>query len=155
MKGLWLTAALVLIADQASKSFVMQHLAPDESVVAIPHTLWWTFVENTHGAFGLFGNSGTLLIVMAIVVLGVFWVAFREAARDSLVVRVAFGAIVGGAIGNILDRVHYHYVVDFIDLRWWPVFNVADSCICVGVAVLVIASLRRDMRARTRHPQAP
>lgn len=155
MKGLWLTAALVLIADQASKSFVMQHLAPDESVVAIPHTLWWTFVENTHGAFGLFGNSAALLIVMAIVVLGVFWVAFREAARDSLVVRVAFGAIVGGAIGNILDRVHYHYVVDFIDLRWWPVFNVADSCICVGVAVLVIASLRRDMRARTRHPQAP
>lgn len=153
-----MTAALVLLADQATKAFVIQHLAPDESMVAIPHTLWWTFVENTHGAFGLFGNSAVLLVLMAIVVLGVFWFAFREAARDSLVIRIAFGAIVGGAIGNILDRVHYHYVVDFIDLRWWPVFNVADSCISVGVVVLVLASLKRDMHARTRQsspPQAP
>ena len=153
-----MTAALVLIADQATKGFVMQRLAPDESIVAIPSVLWWTFVENTHGAFGLFGNSAALLIVMAIVVLGVFWFAFREAARESLIIRIAFGAIVGGAIGNILDRVHYHYVVDFIDLRWWPVFNVADSCISVGVAVLVIVSLRRDIRARSRQtspPQAP
>jgi signal peptidase II len=158
VKGLWLTAALVFAADQLSKSFVLQHLAPDESHVAIPHVLWWTFVENTHGAFGLFGNSAALLIGMAIVVLGVFWYAFREAARESLFVRVAFGAIVGGAVGNILDRLHYHYVVDFVDLRWWPVFNIADSCITIGVAILVVASLRRDMRARARTtspPQAP
>ena len=153
-----MTAAFVLIADQATKAFVMQHLAPDESAVAIPHVMWWTFVENTHGAFGLFGNSAALLILMAVVVLGVFWFAFKDAARDSLIIRIAFGAIVGGAMGNILDRVHYHYVVDFIDLRWWPVFNVADSCISVGVAVLVLASLRRDMHARSRRsspPQAP
>jgi signal peptidase II len=158
VKGLWLTAALVLAADQLSKSFVMQHLAPDESRIAIPHLLWWTFVQNTHGAFGLFGDSAALLIGMAVVVLGIFWFAFREAARESLLVRVAFGAIVGGAIGNIIDRLHYHYVVDFIDLRWWPVFNIADSCITIGVAILVVASLRRDVRARARPtspPQAP
>ena len=158
MKGLWTTAALVLIADQITKSIVLRNLAPDQSMVAIPHVLWWTFVENTHGAFGLFGNSAVLLIVMAFVVLAIFWFAFRDAARESLLIRIAFGAIVGGAMGNIIDRVHHHYVVDFIDLHWWPVFNIADSCISVGVAVLVLASLKRDMRARARQsspPQAP
>jgi signal peptidase II len=158
VRGLWLTAALVLVADQLSKSFVVQHLEPDDTRVAIPHVLWWTFVQNTHGAFGLFGNSPGLLIGMAIVVLGVFWFAFRDAARESLLVRIAFGGIVGGAIGNIIDRLHYHYVLDFIDLHWWPVFNIADACITVGVAILVVASLRRDMRARVRQsppPQAP
>jgi signal peptidase II len=146
--ALWLSALAVLVADQLTKGIVTQTFAPGESRVAIPHVLWWTYVQNTHGAFGLFGDSAALLIVMAMIVLGVFWAAFREAARHSLLMRIAFGAIVGGATGNIIDRLHYHYVIDFIDLHWWPVFNVADSCISIGVIVLVLASLRRDMRAR-------
>ena len=144
MKGLWLSAIVVLIADQLSKRFVLHSFFPNESRVAIPHVLWWTYVQNTHGAFGLFGDSAILLIVMALVVLGVFWIAFRDAARQSLTVRIAFGAIVGGAIGNIIDRIHYHFVVDFIDLRWWPVFNIADSCISIGVITLVLVSLRSE-----------
>lgn len=144
MKGLWLSAIVVLIADQLTKRFVLHSFFPNESRVAIPHVLWWTYVQNTHGAFGLFGDSAILLIVMALVVLGVFWIAFRDAARQSLTVRVAFGAIVGGAIGNIIDRIHYHFVVDFIDLRWWPVFNIADSCISIGVIALVLVSLRSE-----------
>lgn len=156
MTGLWLSALLVLIADQFTKRIILHAFVPNESRVAIPHVLWWSYVQNTHGAFGLFGDSAPLLIVMAIIVLGVFWIAFRDAARSSLLVRIAFGAIVGGAIGNIVDRLHYHFVVDFIDLHWWPVFNIADSCISVGVVVLVLASLRRDMRARaTSSPPPP
>ncbi|MBV8602238.1 MAG: signal peptidase II [Candidatus Eremiobacteraeota bacterium] len=144
----WSSALVVLIADQLTKSFVLHTFLPNESKIAIPHVLWWTFVQNTRGAFGLFGDSAALLILMALVVLGIFWFAFRDLARRSFLVRLAFGAIVGGAVGNIVDRVHYHYVVDFIDLRWWPVFNVADSCITIGVALLVLASLQRESRAR-------
>ncbi|MBV8074246.1 MAG: signal peptidase II, partial [Candidatus Eremiobacteraeota bacterium] len=144
----WSSALVVLIADQLTKSFVLHTFLPNESKIAIPHVLWWTFVQNTRGAFGLFGDSAALLILMALVVLGVFWFAFRDLARRSFMVRLAFGAIAGGAVGNIVDRLHYHYVVDFIDLRWWPVFNVADSCITIGVALLVLASLRREARAR-------
>jgi signal peptidase II len=153
--ALWLSALLVLIGDQLTKLIVLHSFTPNETRVVIPHVLWWTYVQNTHGAFGLFGDSAPLLIVMAIVVLGVFWVAFRDAARNSLLVRIAFGAIVGGAIGNIVDRLHYHFVIDFIDLHWWPVFNIADSCISVGVVVLVLASLRRDMRARATSSPPP
>jgi signal peptidase II len=153
--ALWLAAILVLVGDQLTKLLVLHSFTPNETRVAIPHMLWWTYVQNTHGAFGLFGNSAPLLIVMAIIVLGVFWVAFRDAARNSLLVRIAFGAIVGGAIGNIVDRLHYHFVIDFIDLHWWPVFNIADSCISVGVVVLVLASLRRDMHARATSSPPP
>ncbi len=115
----------------------------------MPHLLYWTYVQNHAGAFGLFGTQPWFLVGMALVVLAIFWFAFREQAATSLLVRLAFGGIVGGAIGNILDRFHYGYVVDFIDLRWWPVFNVADSCITVGVALLLLTSLGRD-RATAR-----
>jgi signal peptidase II len=73
-----------------------------------------------------------------------------------LLVRIAFGAIVGGAFGNIIDRFHYSFVVDFIDLRWWPVFNVADSCITIGVGLLVLSTILRDRRvaAEAKFPPA-
>lgn len=121
---------------------------PGESRLVVPHVLWFTYVQNTHGAFGLFGNSPILLIVLALIVLTVFAYAFRDAVKHSTLVRIAFGMILGGAIGNIVDRFQHQWVVDFIDFRTiWPnVFNVADACITVGVALLVIASLRREAR---------
>jgi signal peptidase II len=141
-------AGLVTFAlDQYTKHLVVATFAPGESRLVVPHLLYWTYVENTHGAFGLFGNNAVLLIGMALGVLALFYYAFRDLAAQSKLVRAGFGAIVGGAIGNIVDRFHYQYVVDFIDLRWWPVFNVADSCITVGVALLVIATIVRDRAA--------
>jgi signal peptidase II len=145
---LWLVALVVFVLDRWTKSLVLSHFLPGESRVVVPHLLWWTFVENTHGAFGMFGNSPALLIGLAILVLGLFAWAFRDAVRHSTTVRIAFGMIVGGAIGNIIDRLQHHWVVDFIDFKTiWPnVFNVADSCITIGVVLLVIASLRREKR---------
>jgi signal peptidase II len=103
---------------------------------------------NFHGAFGLFGSNGPLLIAMAFVVLFFFWLSFREAAEKSRLVSVAFGMIVGGAFGNIADRLHFGYVIDFINFYgWWPnIFNVADSCITIGVTLLLISSLVQSRR---------
>jgi signal peptidase II len=140
----WISALLVIALDQLSKRAVTTTFAPGESRIVIPHALWLTYVQNPRGAFGLFGSQPVLLIAMAFVVLGVFWLSFRDSAARSRLVRVAFGAIVGGAIGNIIDRFHYRYVVDFIDLRWWPVFNVADSCITIGVCLLLLATIVRE-----------
>jgi len=138
-----LVAIAVLALDQYSKKLVVASFLPGESRIVIPHLLKWTYERNVHGAFGLFGSNAVLLIGMAIIVLGLFWVSFREAAARSRLVRVAFGMIVGGAIGNVVDRLHFGYVVDFIDFyRIWPnIFNIADSCITVGVALLLISSL--------------
>ena len=136
-------AAAVLWADQYTKILVAKSFLPGESRYFIPHFLKWTYERNIHGAFGLFGNNAYLLIAMAVVVLVLFWFSFRDAAARSLTVRIAFGMIVGGAIGNIVDRVHYGYVIDFIDFyRIWPnIFNVGDSCITIGVGLLLLSSL--------------
>lgn len=138
----------MLLADQISKHYILSHFLPGESRIVIPRVLKWTFEQNQHGAFGLFGSSPVLLIAMALAVLAIFWFSFRDAASQSRVVRIAFGLILGGAIGNIIDRVHFRFVVDFIDFyRVWPnVFNVADSCITAGVILLILSSLASSRR---------
>jgi signal peptidase II len=143
-----LVAVVVFLLDRWTKTIVLHSFLPGESRVVIPHLLWWTYVQNTHGAFGMFGNSPVLLIVLALLVLAIFTYAFRDAVRRSGLVRVAFGMIVGGAIGNIVDRFQHRWVVDFIDFRTiWPnVFNVADACITVGVGLLVLSQLVRERR---------
>jgi signal peptidase II len=154
----WLVAALVFALDRWTKAIVLHSFLPGESRLVVPHLLWWTYVQNTHGAFGLFGNSPVMLIVLALIVLGIFTVAFRDQIigrhrgpvdRQTQLVRIAFGMILGGALGNIVDRFQHQWVVDFIDFKpiWGNVFNVADASITVGVALLVLASLRRERRA--------
>jgi len=146
---LWVIAIVVFALDRWSKAAISSHFLPGESMIVVPHLLWFTYVQNAHGAFGMFGSQPALLIGLALVVLALFAFAFRDAVNASGVVRVAFGAIVGGAAGNIIDRIQHQYVVDFIDFKTiWPnVFNVADSCITIGVAVLILSSLRREAAA--------
>jgi signal peptidase II len=149
---LWIVAALVFFLDRWTKSLITANMYPGQSAIVVPHLLWWTYVQNTHGAFGMFGSQPVLLIGLALVVLALFAYAFRDAVKSSLLVRIAFGAIVGGAAGNIVDRLQHQYVTDFIDFKniWPNVFNAADSCITVGVIVLILASLRSDRkRAKT------
>jgi signal peptidase II len=145
---LWIVAALVFLLDRWTKSLVSTHFLPGESAIVVPHLLWWTYVQNTHGAFGLFGSQPLLLIGLALLVLALFAYAFRDSVRSSLLVRIAFGGIVGGAAGNIVDRLQHQYVVDFIDFKniWPNVFNAADSCITIGVIVLILASLKSDRK---------
>ena len=138
-----IAAICVIVLDQLSKHVVATGFLPGESRIVVPHLLHWTYEQNQHGAFGLFGNNPVLLIGMAVIVLAIFWWSFREQAAVSTTVRIAFGMILGGAIGNIVDRLHYGFVVDFIDFyKVWPdIFNVADACITTGVGLLIIASL--------------
>ena len=147
---LFIIAIVVFLVDQWTKSIITTHFLPGQSEIVIPHLLWWTYVQNTHGAFGMFGSQTVLLVALALLVLVLFAWAFRDAVRSSGLVRVAFGAIVGGAAGNIVDRLQHQYVVDFIDFKTiWPnVFNAADSCITLGVIVLILASLRSERRAK-------
>ncbi len=147
-----LIALAVLILDQWSKHFVVTHLYFDAQCLPwcghkdlIPGWLRIAPEPNYHGAFGLLGSNIFMLTAMAIIVLIIFWVSFRDAAERSALVRIAFGLILGGAIGNIIDRIHYGYVIDFIDFYRFPdlwrfTFNVADSCITTGVILLLVAS---------------
>ena len=144
MKRLFIViAVLVVILDQYTKQVVSRHFLPNESRIFIPHVLWLTYVQNQHGAFGLFGSHPLVLAALACVVLVSFFLWYRQ-ERGGWGTHVAFALILGGAIGNILDRVRLGYVVDFFDLRWFPVFNVADSCITIGVCLLLLRMLRHE-----------
>ena len=108
------------------------------------------YAENRGAAFGLFGDSGSALAIASLAIIaGLLWQYFR-AEQPPLWQSVAVGAILGGAIGNFLDRVRLGYVVDFISVGMWPNFNVADSAISIGVIVLVWGWLWSDRRYLTR-----
>ncbi|MGB8266913.1 MAG: signal peptidase II [Candidatus Velthaea sp.] len=143
---LWVVAVVVFALDRWTKHLIVSSFLPMESKIVIPHLLWFTYVQNVHGAFGLFGSQPVLLIVLALIVLGLFLFAFRDATRHSMLARVAIGMITGGAFGNIGDRLVHPYVVDFIDFKtiWQYVFNVADSCVTIGVILLLLLALRRE-----------
>jgi len=138
-------ALLVLLADQASKWWVLDvlHLPQLGSVALLP-VLNFTFVENRGVTFGLLNGLGrwgsALLAAVALGVVAALVVWLRRAER--LVVALALGAVAGGAVGNVADRLRFGFVVDFIHAHawgWsWYVFNVADAAIVCGVAALVL-----------------
>jgi signal peptidase II len=141
-----LLAAGVIVLDHLTKTWVASTFLPGESRILIPHVLYLTYVQNYHGAFGLFGTHPLLLTAAASVVLISFYLWYRrEGASTS--VHIAFALIFGGAVGNIIDRVRFGYVHDFIDFRFWPVFNVADSAITIGVCLLLLQMLLHEKRA--------
>ncbi|MBC5824267.1 MAG: signal peptidase II [Candidatus Eremiobacteraeota bacterium] len=142
-------AAMVVLVDQIAKHAVAAHFLPDESRIVVPRILYLTYVQNHHGAFGLFGSHPLLLAAAASAVLVVFYLWYRKEGV-TLLTHAAFALILGGAIGNILDRLRFGYVVDFIDFRVWPVFNVADSAITVGVCLLLLRMLAQDARSSTQ-----
>jgi len=103
--------------------------------------LSWTYVQNTHGAFGLFGSHPMLLAALALPIIAFFLVTYRKMLAESVTTQIALGAILGGALGNMWDRIHAGYATDFIDVHVWnEKFNVADSAITLGAIALAIAS---------------
>ena len=141
-------AALVVAGDQYSKHVISTTFLPEESRIVIPHVVYLTYVQNSQGAFGLFGSHPLLLAAFASAVLIGFFLWYRSTGNAGMTTHIAFGLILGGAIGNIADRMRLSYVVDFIDFRWWPVFNVADSAISIGVCLLLIRMLIHDKKVQ-------
>jgi signal peptidase II len=133
---LYLIALAVVILDQASKWAVVKQLPFGTSVPVVGDFVYFTTVRNPGGAFGLFQSSAALLMLVTIATIVGIAVTVRRRTALPAVAGVALALLLGGAIGNLIDRVRIHSVVDFIDLRVWPVFNIADSAITVGIVVL-------------------
>jgi signal peptidase II len=142
----WLVPLLigttVLVIDQASKIWIRARLGPQPLREAIPLIGDWSnliYSRNTGVAFGLFQNMSPLFLVLAILIcLGAIYVYIVYLPNQHLGVQLSMGLIIGGALGNVVDRIHLGYVVDFIQIGWWPVFNVADSAITVGATILAV-----------------
>jgi signal peptidase II len=149
-------AVAVVTVDQITKTLVVHHI---HDRVHLFGPLSLTLGFNTGSAFSFFTGRAPVLAVVALVLIAVL-LALAWRAR-SMVAVVALGLVLGGAIGNLSDRLfrgHNGAVVDFVELPRWPIFNVADACIVTGIAIFVILQLRRwatDERADRKPPPAP
>ncbi len=135
-------AAALFAVDWWTKHWVVHHFTLGESRRVFPW-FYLTYVHNTGTAFGMFQGNNKALLLLACVILGVLLYAARGLSeRAGLWGTIGVALVLGGALGNIYDRIHYGQVIDFLDFRVWPVFNVADSAISVGTASLMIGLWR-------------
>ncbi|MBR2715842.1 MAG: signal peptidase II [Ruminococcus sp.] len=132
-------ALLLVVVDQVIKYFVLEYLQPVQSVTAIPHLLDLVYVENTGVAFGMFKDMKWLFITITSIVIVLFIILLIKNAKSSKLFAVASALIIGGGIGNLIDRVFLGFVVDYLQLSFFPpVCNFADYCISIGTVLLVI-----------------
>ncbi len=152
-----LLAIATLALDQLTKWLIANSLEIGQSFAPIPalsNLFAITHVTNTGVAFGLFKEAGTFFIFVAVVVITVIVSYLRKLPKDQWLVRIALGLQLGGAFGNLVDRLRLGYVVDFIDFKFWPVFNVADSAIVIGVVLLAVAMWREGRPpSRSQEPE--
>lgn len=128
-------AAVIFALDRLTKAWVLNSLAPLESIPVIPGVLHFTHVQNPGAAFGLLPNQTAFFVIVTSAVIIVALLYGRHAVSPW--VRLGFGLLVGGAAGNLLDRLQSGAVTDFIDFKiWGPVFNAADSAIVVGMFIV-------------------
>lgn len=131
----------ILLLDQITKILTLKFLLPKGSVEVLPF-FSLTYVENTGSAFGLFQNANLFLLIVGFTVLFLMFKWRRDILPLGNLAKYGYLMIFAGALGNIYDRIFLGYVVDFLDFHVWPVFNVADSAICVGAAFIALAIIK-------------
>ena len=139
---------LVVLLDRGTKLWAKAHLAPPDSNAM--GFIEFDYYENTGIAFGLLEGLGSFFVPLSVLAMVLLIAVYRSIPGQDRLSLLLFCLIMGGAIGNLYDRVHYHYVVDFIYIKIWPFpFNLADSCITVGAIAWMAISLldRREAHA--------
>ena len=132
-------ALAVFVLDQGLKAIVQGVMSPGESIPVIPGFLSITYIRNAGGAFGILGGSQVLLLIGSAVAVGVvLWMLI--AGQRSRLATLACGLILGGAAGNLLDRLTTGEVTDYVHFSFWYVFNAADAAITVGVIALLLST---------------
>lgn len=136
----------VVILDQFSKYIVVENMAVGESIPIIEEVFHLTYILNPGAAFGMFAHNRLFFIAIAVVVIGIIIWARREILASPWEVKAGCGLFLGGAIGNLIDRARQGLVIDFFDFRIWPVFNIADIAICIGVGLIIWNLLKTELK---------
>ena len=136
-KLFWTLFPSIFLFDQITKYLVYKNLAlgqsiPDDFIIKI------TYARNTGTAFSLFSSYGSFLLIISIFVAVFFTIYFLMIEKPKLTMRLFISLVVAGALGNIIDRVRFGYVNDFIDVGFWPIFNIADSSISIALTIYFI-----------------
>ncbi len=136
----------VVILDQFSKYIVVENMALGESIPIIEEVFHLTYILNPGAAFGMFAHNRLFFIAIAVIVIGIIIWARREILASPWEVKAGCGLFLGGAIGNLIDRARQGLGIDFFDFRIWPVFNIADIAICIGVGLIIWNLLKTELK---------
>lgn len=146
------TAALIVLLDQLSKAWVVATLGPETMTTFIPvigDTVRIAYHHNTGVAFSMFQGYPELLTLAAVLIIsGAIYFYATQLPHQRRSIQLIMGLIMGGAFGNLIDRIRLGYVVDFIQIGWFPIFNVADSAITVGAALLMLQFVLDELAQR-------
>lgn len=132
------TALFIVILDQLAKFITKNNFELNQSVPLIKDILHLTYVTNAGSAFGLFKGFNLAFILFSIIIIIVVLYHIKKIKQDEKVLQLSVGLLLGGTVGNLIDRIAYGFVVDFIDFGIWPVFNVADSAVTISAVLLII-----------------
>lgn len=139
----------IVVIDQITKQWAVRTLGPEEGqriIYLVGDWLRLTFLKNTGVAFGLFQEMSQVFTVTSLLITaGALYFYRYHLPTESRWVQATIGLIVGGALGNVIDRIRLSYVIDFVSVGWWPIFNIADSAISVGVTMLAGYLLLTDV----------
>jgi signal peptidase II len=149
----------MLLLDQWTKYLIVQKLPLYQRVEVIDGFFSIVHVRNTGGAFGIFGGErggigSILFVVVSLIAMGAILFLFVKTRENEKTLALSFSLILSGALGNLIDRLHYGEVIDFLDFHLsayhWPAFNVADSAICIGIGLMALQVLIRNHKKRTK-----
>ena len=144
-------ALAAIAADQLTKQIVTSQLSLDDATHVVG-PFWIHHVQNSGIAFGLFSSKTAAVIVLTGIAVAWMLIFFARSGSRHPVLPVALGLVIGGSLSNLLDRVRLGYVTDFLDLRYWPAFNLADSFIVIGVGILLAALVFAEREPRRARP---
>lgn len=145
---------ILLLVDQISKILVIKLLDITSSIELIKNFFYLTYIHNNGAAFNILTGQRIFLILIAIVILIVFFNYLRKTKVEGKIEKLAFSLVIGGSLGNLLDRILRGYVIDFIDIKIFkynfPVFNLADTFIVIGVFLLLIILSKKEKKHDNR-----
>lgn len=141
-----LLAIFTIVLDQLTKYIVVERMFEGESIPIIENIFHLTYILNPGAAFGMMPHNRMFFILMAVLVLTGIWYLRKDIMESPLFVRLGTALFAGGAIGNLIDRSRQGLVIDFFDFRIWPIFNVADIAICVGVGLIIWSLLLTEIK---------
>jgi len=142
MKNKYITifsiAIIAILIDQITKFLIKTNFQLNESLAIIKNIFHLTYIHNFGAGFGILQQQKWILIFISLLVIGVIFYYLDRIKKKEVLLQVLVGFTLGGTVGNLIDRVTYGFVIDFIDFRIWPIFNAADSFVTIGVIGLVI-----------------
>lgn len=139
----FLISLCVVLLDQLVKFFIRNSMNIGDSIPVIKNIFHITYITNFGAGFSVMHGKTSLLIWFAIIVIGII-LFYYDKLQEKKSLQIFSGLILGGTLSNLIDRLLFGFVIDFLDFRIWPVFNIGDSCVCIGAIFLIIYFIKKE-----------